>query len=90
MSYESYQIQKVDRSGHYPGEAKVPKLQSRFIGRVAELKQLKEIFLTCREKTELQAATLIGASVTGKSRLALEFCRSVRAAFSFQAWGPSL
>jgi len=58
----------------------VPSIRASFVGRMGELQKLKELFLTAREERQLHMVTVVGEPGAGKSRLALEFCRSVRAA----------
>ena len=57
-----------------------PRIRAPFVGRMEQLKRLKELFMAAREEQALRIVTLVGEPGVGKSRLALEFCRSVRAA----------
>ncbi len=58
----------------------LPTIKAPFVGRMEQLHKLKEIFLAAREQHQLHMVTIVGQPGLGKSRLALEFCRSVRAA----------
>ena len=58
----------------------LPDLRARFVGRSAQLSKLKEIFFRCRDRQTLAFVTLVGEPGVGKTRLAQEFARSVRAA----------
>ncbi|MCA9673201.1 MAG: tetratricopeptide repeat protein [Myxococcales bacterium] len=55
-------------------------LRVRFVNRQAELKQLKQLLRHCRDQRSAVFVTLLGEPGAGKSRLAQEFARSVRAA----------
>jgi len=57
-----------------------PELRARFVGRLEILQQLKQLFLTSKDSRTLNVVTLVGDPGVGKTRLALEFSRSVRAA----------
>jgi len=59
-----------------------PKIRAPFVGRMDQLQELKKVFLESREQKAIQVVTMVGEPGVGKSRLALEFCRSVRAAFT--------
>jgi ABC-type oligopeptide transport system substrate-binding subunit/class 3 adenylate cyclase/ribosomal protein L40E len=48
-------------------------IETRMIGREAELKRLQEAFFTAMEDRELQMATIVGEAGVGKSRLLHEF-----------------
>jgi tetratricopeptide (TPR) repeat protein/ribosomal protein L40E len=73
-------IPGVEVSGEALEEPALPKVRAAFVGRMEPLQRLKQLFLECREKRELKVVTLVGDPGVGKSRLALEFSRSVRAA----------
>jgi tetratricopeptide (TPR) repeat protein len=60
----------------------LPQLRGRFIGRTTQLSTLRDLFLEARQSSRLCFVSLLGAPGAGKSRLAREFARSVRAAFS--------
>ncbi len=71
-----------------------PRIRAPFVGRMDYLQELKELFLASREEHTLRIVTIVGEPGVGKSRLALEFCRSVRAAtdtrvLSGAAGGPA-
>jgi tetratricopeptide (TPR) repeat protein len=57
-----------------------PEVRSRFVGRLDVLQQLKKLFLASKESRALNAVTVVGNPGVGKTRLAVEFSRSVRAA----------
>jgi len=57
-------------------------IRARFVGRLDILQRLKQLFLTSRDSQLLNLATLVGDPGVGKTRLALEFNRSVRAAIA--------
>ncbi len=63
-------------------EEHLPQLRGRFIGRTAQLSAMRDLFLEARQRSRLCFVSLLGAPGSGKSRLAREFARSVRAAFS--------
>ena len=63
-----------------PYQRELTTIRAPFIGRMPQLQKLKEFFLAAREQRKLHMITLVGEPGLGKSRLALEFCRSVRAA----------
>lgn len=60
----------------------LPQLRSRFVGRLEQLSTLRDLFLETRQQNRLCFVTLVGEPGAGKGRLAREFARSVRAAFS--------
>jgi tetratricopeptide (TPR) repeat protein len=62
-----------------PGRT-LPEIRARFVARSEQLQELKRLFLEAREKRSLNVVTLVGDPGVGKTRLALEFARSVRAA----------
>ncbi len=70
------------RSAVAPSEVIEPRIRAPFVGRGAQLKELKRVFLEGRDQRTLNVVTMVGEPGVGKSRMALEFCRSVRAAFS--------
>ena len=77
-----------------PVEEIPPRIRAPFVGRMEQLQKLKELFLASREERTLRIVTVVGQPGVGKSRLALEFCRSVRAAtdtrvLSGTAGGPA-
>ncbi|MCC6749553.1 MAG: tetratricopeptide repeat protein [Deltaproteobacteria bacterium] len=54
-------------------------LRARFVGRGDALHQLRQLFALTREARKLSFVTLVGEPGAGKSRLADEFARSIRA-----------
>ena len=58
----------------------LPEVYTRFVGRLDVLQKLKQLFLDSRDRKTLSVVTLVGDPGVGKTRLALEFSRSVRAA----------
>lgn len=85
----------LDGTSADPDVAVQPEIRGRFVGRLDALQQLKKIFLDSKEERTLKVVTLVGDPGVGKTRLALEFSRSVRAAVSDtrvltgSAWGSS-
>jgi len=71
------QVTRVPASPYQQDQAAI---RAPFVGRMDQLQKLKELFLAAREQRKLHMVTLLGEPGLGKSRLALEFCRSVRAA----------
>jgi len=55
-------------------------IRARFVGRLDILQQLKQLFLASKDSRMMNVITLVGDPGVGKTRLALEFSRSVRAA----------
>jgi tetratricopeptide (TPR) repeat protein len=58
----------------------LPHLKARFIGRSKHLQALKTHILSARKQGTLRFVTLVGEPGCGKTRIAREFARSVRAA----------
>lgn len=69
-----------DLSGPIELGRPLPDIRARFVARMEQLQQLKRLFLASREQRSLNVVTLVGDPGVGKSRLALEFARSVRSA----------
>jgi predicted ATPase len=69
-----------DASGPIELGRPLPDIRARFVARMDQLQQLKHLFLSSRENRSLNVVTLVGDPGVGKSRLAVEFARSVRSA----------
>jgi tetratricopeptide (TPR) repeat protein len=71
----------TDRDAGAPEhEVVLPDIHARFVGRLDVLQRLKNLFLKSRDEKTINVVTVVGDPGVGKSRLVLEFARSVRAA----------
>jgi ABC-type transport system substrate-binding protein/class 3 adenylate cyclase len=70
---QTYLVQRAKpRAFHKPLRG-VEGIETRMVGREAELKHLQEVFYTVMEDGELQVVTIAGEAGVGKSRLLHEF-----------------
>jgi ABC-type oligopeptide transport system substrate-binding subunit/class 3 adenylate cyclase len=70
---QTYLVQRAKPRAFRKGMRGVEGIETRMIGREAELKRLQEAFYTAMEDRELQMATVVGDAGVGKSRLLHEF-----------------
>jgi len=70
---QTYLVQRAKPRAFRKGMRGVEGIETRMIGREAELKRLQEAFYTAMEDGELQMATIVGDAGAGKSRLLHEF-----------------
>ncbi len=68
-----YRVLRAKPRAFYRGMRLVEGVETRMIGRQAELETLKDAYFSVVEDVELQIATLIGEAGLGKSRLLFEF-----------------
>jgi ABC-type oligopeptide transport system substrate-binding subunit/class 3 adenylate cyclase len=70
---QNYLLQRAKPRAFRKGTRGVEGIETRMIGRQAELKRLQEAFYTATEDRELQLVTITGEAGVGKSRLLHEF-----------------
>ena len=70
-----YRVHSAKPRVFQPMRRRVEGLETRMIGREAELKRLQDQFTVALEDRELQIATVVGDAGIGKSRLLYEFNR---------------
>ncbi|MGD8997390.1 MAG: ABC transporter substrate-binding protein, partial [Anaerolineae bacterium] len=70
---QTYLVQRVKPRAFRKGVRGVEGIETRMIGRQAELTRLQEAFHTTVEDRELQMVTVVGEAGVGKSRLLHEF-----------------
>jgi ABC-type oligopeptide transport system substrate-binding subunit/class 3 adenylate cyclase len=69
----TYLVQRAKPRAFRKGMRGVEGIETRMIGRDAELSHLQDAFYTAMEDSELQMATVVGDAGVGKSRLLHEF-----------------
>jgi hypothetical protein len=72
-SVRTYLVQRAKSRAFRKGVRGVEGIETRMIGRQAELTRLQEAFYTAMEDRELQMVTIVGEVGVGKSRLLHEF-----------------
>jgi ABC-type oligopeptide transport system substrate-binding subunit/class 3 adenylate cyclase len=70
---QTYLVQRARPRAFRTGMRGVEGIETRMIGREAELSRLQDDFLTAMEDRELHVATIVGEAGVGKSRLLHEF-----------------
>jgi ABC-type oligopeptide transport system substrate-binding subunit/class 3 adenylate cyclase/tetratricopeptide (TPR) repeat protein len=70
---QTYLVERAKARAFRKGMRGVEGIETRMIGRQAELNRLQEAFFTAMEDRELQMATIVGDAGVGKSRLLHEF-----------------
>jgi ABC-type oligopeptide transport system substrate-binding subunit/class 3 adenylate cyclase len=72
-SVQTYLVQRAKPRAFRKPVRGVEGIETRMVGREAELKHLQEAFYTAMEDSELQVVTISGEAGVGKSRLLYEF-----------------
>ncbi len=73
MPVQTYLVERAKARAFRKPERGVEGIETRMVGREAELKRLQDAFYTAMEDGELQMVTVSGEAGVGKSRLLYEF-----------------